>query len=320
VSDHNLDLLCSRLQETTGHPVLRNEPMSNHTTFGIGGPAEALFISAEADELLLALKAARQMGIPVTVAGNGSNLLVSDEGVEGLVLGVAGGGKVTRKEDCLEAGAGVAVAEACRFARREGLGGLDFLAGIPGTLGGAICMNAGAFGRRIGEFVLWVEAFSMEGEKRVFLPQEMEFQNRGSRFSRGDWVISRVALRLKPEKTSSIRSKMRGWLGRRKESLPESSHCAGCVFKNPPSCPAGKLLQEAGCKGLRRGGAVISDKHANVIINAGGATCRDVLALMTMARERVYQSAGVVLEPEVVIIGKSLPEPLFPPLEGERRL
>lgn len=317
MTDRPLDRFCQRFQAAAGREILRDEPMSRHTTFRIGGPAEALLLTSDEQEIGLALQWANEMGIAVTVMGRGSNLLVSAQGVEGLVLKVAGSREAIRKGNCLEVNAGEGLAEACEFARREGLGGLDALVGIPGTLGGAICMNAGAFGKRIGDRVLWVEALSRDGEKRRFTQEECEFKYRGSLFSQGEWVICRLALGLETEEPASIRDKMREWMRQRRESHSEDWICAGCVFKNPASVPAGRLIDQVGCKGLRMGDALISERHANIIVNVGQATFQDVLALMAEARRRVFDSEGVVLEPEVVIIGKGLPQPLFPPL-GER--
>ena len=319
MSDQPLDRLCEELQKATKGTVLRDEPMSAHTTFHIGGPAEAVFISKVEREIRAALLLAGETGIPVTVMGWGSNLLVSDKGVEGLVLKVADGREIAREGNRLEVNAGTGLAEVCEFARRDGLGGLDALVGIPGTLGGAIRMNAGAFGRRVGDKVVWAEALARDGRKKRFERDEIEFQYRGSRFSRGDWVICRVALDLQPEEPASIGTNMKEWLRKRSESHSELWICAGCIFKNPPVTPAGRLIEEAGCKGMRVGDAVISERHANFIINVGEATFQDIITLMTIARERVYEMHKVALEPEVVVIGKGLPQPLFPPLgqEGE---
>jgi UDP-N-acetylmuramate dehydrogenase len=245
--------------------------------------------------------------IPYLVVGRGSNLLVKDEGLEGLAIllrgtlaAVAQEGETSR---CVEAGAGLGIGELLGFCRRSGLTGLEFLAGIPGTVGGALAMNAGAFGGETGDRVRQVRALDPEGALRVMDRSGLRFSYRKMELERGT-VILGGCFELAPDSPAAISRRMASFLKRRKETQPVGMASAGSVFKNPPGDYAGRLMEQVGLKGESVGGAMISRKHANYIVNRGGASAGDILALMERARKRVQEATGIILEPEIRVVGR----------------
>lgn len=281
-------------------------PLSRVTTFRIGGPARWAVSPRDGNEVAAALRTARDAGMAVHVVGMGSNLLVADGGVDGLVLlartlssrGVDG--------DLAVFGSGVSNAVALRFARAHGLGGLECLVGYPGTLGGAVRMNAGGTSGYIGDRVEWVRAVDRDGAVRVLSPGECAFRYRGSDLDH--LVVTEVALRLPLADPEEFLLRCREIYDRKRSSQPLHLPSAGCVWKNPSRVSgggrsAGRLVDEAGCKGLRVGGAEVSSMHANFMVNLGGATCADVLALCDEVHRRVLDATGVHLEREVILWG-----------------
>ena len=279
--------------------VVRRSPLSSHTTFGIGGPAEWAARPRTAGEVEALLHAARGEGMPVRCVGMGSNLLVSDEGVGGLVLLMRGLDHVSFDGDLVVAGAGVTNTRMYLGARDRGLGGLECLIGYPGTLGGAVRMNAGGTPGYIGARVEWVRGVDEAGRVVMRPAAECGFRYRGSDLS--DLVVTEVALRLPREDDLDAYVLRCDEINRKKRaSQPMSLPSAGCAWKNPPGDAAGRLVDFAGCKGLRVGGAEVSTVHANFIVNRGGATCADVLSLMAAVRRRVFDAAGILLDQEVI--------------------
>ena len=291
-------------------------PLARLGYWRIGGPAEALVEVHTPAQLLAALG----LGAPVTVLGNGSNLLIADAGVPGVTLRLAG----ALADSDLDVEAGVAtVGGGLRNAvllsrlQRAGLGGLGCLAGIPGTLGGAVRMNAGW---RLGEIadVLLDADVVLPGEDavRTLTAAELGFAYRRAAGLPAGAVVASARLQLltDPAAVAAERDEVRRWLGRRKESQPLDKPSCGSVFKNPPGDYAGRLIEAAGLKGHRIGGAAISDRHANFIVNLDGARAQDVYDLVALARRVVFAEAGVELEPEVVVIGDWGARPWPPPL------
>jgi UDP-N-acetylmuramate dehydrogenase len=290
-----------------GQGVSFDAPMAPYTTLQVGGAAEALFEAHNREDLGRLMGHLKSQGIPYLVVGWGSNLLVKDEGVEGVVIMLRGMFETVEREGednpLVGAGAGSGIPDLLRFCRTQGLGGLEFLAGIPGTLGGAVAMNAGAFGHEIGERVQTVQVMTPGGRLMQWERERLRFSYRSLAIDRGN-VILYVRLRTDPEDPETVGARIGRYLKHRKERQPLDYPSAGSVFKNPPGDHAGRLLEHAGLKGVRVGGAMISPKHANFIVNTGGATAADILELVRLAQTRVREKSGIQLEPEIHVVGR----------------
>jgi UDP-N-acetylmuramate dehydrogenase len=285
-----------------GLPVLEREPMARHCAFRIGGPAELFLEPADAETLAALLRILKEADVPCTVIGNGTNLLVADAGVRGAVLhlGAAFGG-VRIEGARVTAEAGATLAQLATAARDAGLAGLEFAHGIPGSLGGAVIMNAGAYGGEMKDVVVSVRYLDAQGAVRE--TAEPDFGYRRSRFTGGTDVILGAALTLQPDDPAAIAARMTALWERRSASQPLNRPSAGSFFKRPATGYAAAMIDGAGLKGLTVGGAQVSEKHAGFLINAGGATCADVLALMRRVQAAVFDKYGVMLEPEVRFLG-----------------
>ena len=283
--------------------VLREEPMARHTTFRIGGPARRLARPGTAEDCAALLELAREGGWPVLVLGSGSNLLVSDNGLDALVVHTGGLEGLERTgERTVRAEAGVPLARLAVFAQREGLAGLAFAHGIPGSVGGAVYMNAGAYGGEMKQVLSSATAwFPGEGVREI-PAQALELGYRSSLFSRREGAVLSAELTLEPGDREAIRAEMEDLGRRRREKQPLEYPSAGSTFKRPAGYFAGTLIEQCGLKGFRVGGAQVSEKHAGFVVNAGGATCADVLAVIGEVRRVVREQAGVELEPEVRIL------------------
>jgi len=285
--------------------VSRRFPLSGETTFKIGGPAEWAARPRTAAEVESILKAARGEGMEVRCVGMGSNLLVADEGVGGLVLLMRGLDSIAIDGDLAVVGAGVTNTRMIIAARDRGLGGLECLVGYPGTLGGAVRMNAGGTPGYVGTRVEWVRGIDGEGRVVTRPAAACGFRYRGSDLS--DLVVTEVALRLPKAPDLEAYVVRCDAINRKKRaSQPMSLPSAGCAWKNPPGDAAGRLVEFAGCKGLRVGGAEVSPVHANFIVNRGGASCSDVVILMNEVRQRVFDAAGILLDREVIHWGDAV--------------
>ena len=283
--------------------VLQNEPMREHTTFRIGGPAK-LFATVNEEQLALLIRKAKELYIPYIVVGNGSNLLVSDAGYPGLIIKIADA-PVRMLDSCtLEASAGTSLARLAVAAAEAGLTGLEFAHGIPGTVGGAVMMNAGAYDGQISDVL--VSSCCYDGAERQFLKLEKDahlFTYRHSSYMEHPCrVVTSAIFRLQPGNKDAIRAKMSELNSRRREKQPLEFPSAGSTFKRPEGHFAGKLIEDCGLKGYRIGGAQVSEKHAGFVINAGGATCQDVVQLMEYIEQQVYQRFAIRLEREVRVI------------------
>lgn len=300
------------LSRLCGGRIRFDVPMSEHTTFRAGGRAEALYEAHEAEELRKALQFLKRESIPYLVCGGGSNLLVRDGGLEGAAIRLTGALADLARDDgqapnVLLAGGGLSLARLLAFCRREGLGGLEFLAGIPGTVGGAVAMNAGAFGKETSEAVEAASILSPSGETALKTREELAFSYRRLEMQAGS-VILQTRFSLEREAPETVSKRIAQNLERRKARQPLGRPSAGSVFKNPPGEFAGRLIERAGLKGETRGGAMISQEHANFIVNRGGAAAEDILALVRLAQERVRQETGLELELEIRVVGKASDE------------
>lgn len=291
-----------------GCTVLEREPMSLHTSFKIGGPADLLVTAPDEEAAAAVFALCGERRIPVMLAGNGTNLLVSDHGIEGVVLRLESGGEPVLAPDgrTVTCCAGYSVKRLCLFARDHGLAGLEFAYGIPGTVGGGVFMNAGAYGGQMADVLVSVRAMDRRGRIRQIPAEALDLGYRHSGLMEtGEAVLSAV-FRLEPDDKAAVSGRMEDFMARRKEKQPLEYPSAGSFFKRPPGYFAGTLIEQTGLKGFTVGGAQISEKHAGFVINKGGATCGDVLELSRQVRQRVFDRHGVRLEPEVRPVGRDI--------------
>ena len=290
-----------------GCPCRAQESMSRHTTFQIGGPADR-FITVETPAQLKGLvKVLKEQELPYLLLGKGSNLLVSDKGIRGAVLSLSGDfkGVEALPGGLVRAGSAASLAAVCAFARDRGLSGLEFAWGIPGSVGGAAYMDAGAYGGEMRDVVERVHHLTPEGEEGSAAGEELQFDYRKSRYTGGRDIITFVDFRLTPGDPAQIGAQMEELMNRRKSKQPYDMPSAGSVFKRPKEGFAAALIEECGLKGLRAGGAQVSEKHCGFIVNTGGATCADVLALIEEIRKVVLEKKGILLETEVRMTGEA---------------
>ncbi|MBT9176636.1 MAG: UDP-N-acetylenolpyruvoylglucosamine reductase [Firmicutes bacterium] len=297
--------MLDRLNHLLGGTLSFDEPMNRHTSFRIGGPADALFVPRDTYELKRALKGAQELGIGVTFIGNGSNLLVRDGGIRGLVIKLSGTlDYVHVLGTSLRAGSGVLLSTLAHVAVEAGLAGLEFAAGIPGTLGGALNMNAGAYDGEMQDVVSAVRALTLAGEEVELKGEELGFGYRHSALKARTLVAVEATLSLVAGDRETSLARITELNRLRREKQPIALPSAGSVFKRPPGHFAGRLIEQAGLKGCRIGDAEVSTLHAGFIVNIGNATARDVLDLIFHVQSRVREQSGILLEPEVRVIGE----------------
>jgi UDP-N-acetylmuramate dehydrogenase len=298
--------LVARLRsELTESEIRLDEPMSRHTSFRIGGPADVLVMPRTAADLSRAVQLAREHGAPATITGNGSNLLVRDGGIRGVVVKLGEHfQKIEVQAPRMVVQAGALLGDVSRAAAAHALTGLEFAVGIPGTLGGAILMNAGAYGGEMKDVVTGVTVLDETGELCRLGPAELQFGYRKSALQGTRLVVAEVEMELKPGDPASIRERMEELTRQRESKQPLSFPSAGSVFKRPPGGYVGPMVEELGLKGYRIGDAQVSVKHAGFIVNCGSATARDVLALIRHVQAEVERAYGVRLETEVLVIGE----------------
>ena len=285
--------------------VRLNEPMNKHTTFRIGGNAECFVSIQSIDELCELTSLCRRENIPFFLIGKGSNLLVSDKGIPGVVAYLGEElCSISVNENLIVAEAGATLAAVAATALKEGLTGFEFAAGIPGTVGGAIRMNAGAYGGDMSQVVKWVRVLEPDGNIRTIAAEEMNFSYRYSILKDVDYIVLAAGIALNCGDEKSIRMSMMELAERRKEKQPLEYPSAGSTFKRPEGYFAGKLISEAGLSGARVGDAVVSEKHNGFIVNEGCATAEDVKQLIETVRKKVYENSGVLLEPEIIFVGE----------------
>ena len=285
--------------------VLFDVSMKDYTSLKIGGSADVMAFPKDAADLRELVKFASSKKFPVFYLGGGTNLLVRDGGIRGIVVNLNEGMQDISfaDETGVVAGSGVRLKELLKECAHKGLGGLEFTAGIPGVLGGAVYMNAGCFGSEMKDVVEGVEIVDVKGKKGFLSNTEMGFAYRASKLP-DKAVIVRVHLKLTKKAPKEIEEEIKELRAKRKKGAPVVGSNAGSIFKNPEEEAAGKLIEEAGLKGAVSGGAEISSVHANYIVNKGNASATDVLNLMAMIRDKVYSTRGVMLEPEIKVIGE----------------
>lgn len=299
-------LYIKKFAQELGFEVRENELMKNHTSFKIGGTADLLITATTEKGLIKLLRACREKKVPVFTLGKGSNLLVSDKGIAGVVLKLGGVFKniTLIDDDEIFCGAGASLARLCNFAYENALSGLEFAWGIPGTAGGAAFMNAGAYGGEMKDVLYACYHIGRDLTQGVFEKEKLSLGYRHSIYAENHYLITGLLLKLHKDSPVEIRNRMDDYMGRRKEKQPLDYPSAGSVFKRPQGHFAGALIQQANLKGKAIGGAQISEKHAGFIVNKRNATCEDVQRLIEFAKEQVKDKCGIDLECEIKPIGK----------------
>ena len=294
--------LCGILGEEN---VFTKEPMSRHTTFRAGGPADFFVTPEKEGQVRKTLSLLKEAQVPRYIMGNGSNLLVGDRGYRGVILQICKKMNRIRIQDTvIQAQAGALLSKIAAEAQAKGLTGFEFASGIPGSLGGAVMMNAGAYGGEMKQVLIQAQILNASGEIEDVLAEEMELGYRSSVFSRNGGVILSASIQLEPGDPSAIQSRMEELKFLRTSKQPLEYPSAGSTFKRPEGYFAGKLIQDAGLRGFQVGGAQVSEKHCGFVINKDQATAMDIRSLMEQVSEKVYAQFGVRLEPEVKLIGE----------------
>lgn len=284
--------------------ICLQEPMAGHTTFRIGGPADCLVELESEEQLIRVQNYLNKVELPYFILGNGSNLLVSDEGYRGVVLRIGSGMNRISVNGCeLTAEAGATMAQVARVAMEHGLTGLEFASGIPGTVGGGVVMNAGAYDGEMSQVVKQVRVVSRTGESMELDNETMEFGYRKSSIREHCFIVTKVVFRLQTGEREQIKAKMEELAARRREKQPLEYPSAGSTFKRPCGHFAGKLIMDAGLRGYQCGGAKVSEKHCGFVVNAGGATAKDVRRLIQDVQEIIQDKFNVNLETEVLFLG-----------------
>ncbi len=288
-----------------GCKVEADFPMSHITSFRIGGPADMLVTARDFKDIISVMQICERNGVPLTYMGNGSNMLVSDKGVDSVVLRLDSKyGEPVIENGLIVCSAGVPLKKLCIFAKDAELSGLEFAYGIPGSVGGAVYMNAGAYGGQFSDIVKWVDALFLDGQIHRINSHELKFGYRHSVFMENGALVMAAAFHLTSDSPVNIAERMEDFMSRRREKQPLEYPSAGSFFKRPKGFYAGALIEGSGLKGFSVGGAQVSDKHAGFIINRGGATCDDVIRLAKIVTKRVLHDNGVMLEPEVRFVGR----------------
>lgn len=300
----NQDFYNKLAEIVSAEAILENEPMSKHTTFRIGGNAD-VFVSPKVEQVADVMKLAKEYQVPVTVIGNGSNLLVGDKGIRGLVLSFGKEAEeIVLDGRCMTVSAGAILAKVAAEAAKNSLAGLEFAAGIPGTMGGAIVMNAGAYGGEMKDVLISAKVLTPEGEVKELSNAELDLSYRHSCIPEKNYIVLEATLELMEGDEKAIRETMADFKNRRVDKQPLEYPSAGSTFKRPEGYFAGKLIQDADLRGYQVGGAQVSEKHCGFVINKGDATAKDVLQLISDVKKTVYEKFQVELEPEVKVIGE----------------
>ena len=285
--------------------ILQREPMSRHTTFRVGGEAEYLIEVPDSDAMVRLITKFNQIGIPYYVIGNGSNLLVGDKGISGFVLDTSARMRSLSVDgERITVEAGELLSKVAAVARDNELTGMEFASGIPGTIGGALVMNAGAYDGEMKQIVEKVTVVSKDGEIMELDNETMEFGYRNSILKNRPFVVLSAVLKLNKGDKAAIQEKMDDFSARRRQKQPLEFPSAGSTFKRPEGHFAGKLIMDAGLRGFRIGGAQVSEKHCGFVVNVGNASAADISELMDEVSEKVFEQFGVRLEPEVIRIGE----------------
>jgi UDP-N-acetylmuramate dehydrogenase len=284
--------------------VLVEAPMRQFTSIRVGGPADGLFFPEDVDELRKVVRWARRKNIPYLILGKGTNLIVRDKGIRGWVISLTRGMKRVQAEgEAVEAEAGLSLQRLVQFSMKKGLTGLEPFFGIPGTVGGGLAMNAGAWGAELKDVLLSITLMKKDGECIERSRSKLKFSYRKLDVP-PSWIILKGRFHLKRGRKEEIFARVKSYSEMRKKTQPLDYPSAGSIFKNPAEGPAGKWIEEAGLKGLRMGHAMVSDHHANFIVNLGKATAEEVIRLMERVEKKIYEEKGISLEREVRVVGE----------------
>lgn len=285
--------------------VLFDEPMKDHTSFKIGGPADVMIIPNSEEDLINAVKLCRENKVQFFIMGNGTNLLVQDGGMRGVVIKINEGlNNIKRSGNNIYCQAGALLTAVSRFAMNESLTGMEFSNGIPGTIGGAVTMNAGAYGGEMKDVIISVRALDKENNILELSNEEMNFRYRGSKVVDDGLIVLSIEIGLKPGKYEDIKAIIDDLTFKRTSKQPLELPSAGSTFKRPVGYFAGKLIEDSGLKGLRHGGAQVSSKHCGFVVNVDNATCKEVMELIKLVQKTVRDNFGVDIETEIKIIGE----------------
>lgn len=288
---------------TAENRIFTDEPMKKHTTFRVGGPADIL-VQPKGTELASVIRLCRKYDVPYQVIGNGSNLLVGDRGIRGLVIEMLSKeDEICVEDDCITVGAGMLLSKTANRAAEHGLTGMEFAAGIPGSIGGAVVMNAGAYSGEMKDILTAVTVLDQEGNEKILSAEELELGYRTSCILKKGYIVTGAKIKLKHGEETAIRARMEELKKQRVEKQPLEYPSAGSTFKRPEGYFAAKLIEDAGLKGCARGGAQVSEKHAGFVVNKGDATAKDVCELTDYIKSEVMEKFGVGLELEVVKVG-----------------
>lgn len=291
------------LVKATGAECIEGSLMKEHTSFRIGGPADYFITASNIEQLKTIIALCKSSEIPFMILGNGSNLLVSDEGLRMAVIRLAGDFKeISHKDNTLIVGAGATLARMCTYAMQQGLSGVECAFGIPGTVGGAVYMNAGAYGLEMKDVLVSVTHLTSEGIIETVPADTLELSYRHSAYKNNGSVILFAKLSLKEGKKEEIKALMDDVMNRRLSKQPLEFPSAGSVFKRPEGAFAGSLIEQCKLKGFTIGGAQVSEKHSGFIINIGGATCQDVMSLIEYVQNKVKEETGYFLEREIIYL------------------
>ena len=311
----------NKLKQSFNGELRFNEPMSEHTSLKIGGPVDVMAFPEDPLSLRNILFVANEEKLPVYVFGGGTNLLVSDEGIKGLAISLKAfksieavqsrtspaqedsAGESSEQDVTLFVGSGVPLAKLINYAQKNGYSGLEALTGIPGLMGGAVYMNAGSFGTEMKDVIISVAIMSKAGHLIILEKDKLDFSYRKSGLPDDSLILS-ANISMKKDDLEAIENRTKEYMAKKKDTQPLGVLSAGCVFKNPEGDYAGRLIDEVGCKGMQTGNVEVSSVHANYFINKGGATCSDFIKLMQSVREKVQQSSGITLEPEIYVVGE----------------
>lgn len=300
----NKEFLQNLREQIKAGTVTEQEPMNKHTSFAIGGPADVFVQPATREEIRSAVYCAKEAGIPFFVMGNGSNLLVSDEGFRGMIIQIGKNFQaISVKDTVIEVQAGALLSRTARAAWNAGLTGFEFAAGIPGSVGGAVAMNAGAYGGEVKDVLLDAEVLTQEGEFLTLTGEELDLSYRHSCIFEKNYVVLSARFSFEKGESDKIKARMDELAKARREKQPLEFPSAGSTFKRPEGYFAGKLIQDAGLKGYTVGGAQVSEKHSGFVVNRGGATAEEVAFLIKQVQKKVMKQFNVMMQPEVRFIG-----------------
>ncbi len=285
--------------------ILLDEPMKKHTSFKIGGPVDIMVIPSSEEQIVKAIKLCRENNIPFYIMGNGTNLLVKDGGIRGVIIKLNEGfNKIVVRDNHISCESGALITAVSRKAMYNSLTGMEFANGIPGTVGGAVTMNAGAYGGEMKDIITKVRVLDKENNLKEYTNEEVNFRYRGSRVIDEELIVLKVEFQLEYGEQSLIKEIMRELTLKRTSKQPLELPSGGSTFKRPVGYYAGKLIEDSGLKGLRNGGAQVSEKHSGFVVNVEEATCEDVLGLISVVQKTVRDNYGVELELEIRIIGE----------------